>query len=332
MPQLNRQILLVSRPKGPASVDNFRLVETPLAPLADGEVRVRNHYLSLDPYMRGRMNDAKSYAVPQPLNEVMIGGTVGEVVESRNASFAVGDHVVGTLGWQEFGTSDGVGLRKVDAANVPLSAYLGAVGMPGVTAWYGLNRIIAPQAGQTVVVSAASGAVGGVVGQLAKLAGCRAVGIAGGDEKCRYVTDTLGFDACVDYKAGNLWRDLKAATPDGVDGYFENVGGDMLDATLDRMNEFGRIALCGMIAGYDGEPVPLKQPALILRQRLLVQGFIVTEHLDLWPQALAELGGLVAQKKLIYRETIAQGLENAPEAFLGLLKGRNFGKQLVKLI
>ncbi|HTH59382.1 MAG TPA: NADP-dependent oxidoreductase [Paraburkholderia sp.] len=332
MPQTNRQILLVSRPTGAASVDNFRLVETPLAALADGEVRVRNHYLSLDPYMRGRMSDAKSYAAPQPLNEVMIGGTVGEVVESRNAQFAVGDFVVGGFGWQEFGTSNGAGLMKVDVSRVPLSAYLGAVGMPGVTAWYGLNRILEPKAGQTIVVSAASGAVGGVVGQLARLAGARAVGIAGGEDKCRYVTDTLGFDACVDYKAGNLARDLKTATPDGVDGAFENVGGEVLDATLERMNAFGRIAVCGMIAGYDGKPVPLKEPSRILRQRLLVQGFIVTEHLDVWPQALAQLGELVAQKKLLYRETIAQGLENAPEAFLGLLKGRNFGKQLVKLI
>jgi len=332
MPQLNRQILLVSRPTGAASVDHFRLVDTPLAALADGEVRVRNHYLSLDPYMRGRMSDAKSYAPPQPLNEVMIGGTAGEVVESRNPRFAVGDFVVGTLGWQEFGTSDGAGLMKVETSRVPLSAYLGVVGMPGVTAWYGLNRIIAPKAGQTIVVSAASGAVGSVVGQLAKLAGARAVGIAGGADKCRYVTDTLGFDACVDYKAGNLPADLAAATPDGVDGAFENVGGALLDATLERMNPFGRIAICGMIAGYDGQPVPLAQPALILRSRLLVQGFIVTEHLDLWPQALAELGDLVAQKNLLYRETVTQGLENAPEAFLGLLKGRNFGKQLVKLI
>ncbi|TAL94620.1 MAG: NADP-dependent oxidoreductase [Paraburkholderia sp.] len=332
MAEVNRQILLASRPQGAASVDNFRLVETPLKPLADGEVRVRNHYLSLDPYMRGRMNDSKSYAQPQPLDEVMIGGTVGEVVESKHPGFAAGDKVVGMFGWQEFGTSDGRGIQKVDTTHVPLSAYLGPVGMPGVTAWYGLNRIIAPKAGETVVVSAASGAVGSVVGQLAKLAGCRAVGIAGGETKCRYVVETLGFDACVDYKAGNLYKDLKAVTPDGVDGYFENVGGEVLDVTLARMNAFGRIALCGMIAGYDGEPMPLKQPALLLTQRLLVQGFIVSEHMDVWPQALKQLGTLVAQKQLHYRESIAQGLENAPEAFLGMLKGRNFGKQLVKLI
>ncbi|SAL67029.1 alcohol dehydrogenase [Caballeronia udeis] len=329
---INRQILLVSRPQGAASVDNFKLVHTPLEPLADGEVRVRNHFLSLDPYMRGRMDDSKSYAASQPLNEVMIGGTVGEVVESKNPKFAIGDKVVGMYGWQEFGTSDGKGLRKVDDTHIPLSAYLGPVGMPGVTAWLGLNKIIEPKAGETVVVSAASGAVGSVVGQLAKAAGCRAVGIAGGADKCRYVTETLGFDACVDYKAGNLHDDLKAALPNGADGYFENVGGEILDAVLSRMNAFGRIALCGMIASYDGSPMPLKKPALLLTQRLKVQGFIVSESPEVWPEALTQLGGLVAQKKLQYRETIAQGLENAPEAFLGLLKGKNFGKQLVKLI
>lgn len=332
MNTVNRQILLVSRPQGAASADNFRLVETPLAPLADGELRVRNHFLSLDPYMRGRMNDTKSYAVPQPLNEVMIGGTAGEVVESRHPDFAVGEQVVGQFGWQEYGTSTGSGLRKVDTSRVPLSAWLGVAGMPGVTAWVGLNRIIAPKAGETVVVSAASGAVGSVVGQLAKRAGCRAVGIAGGPDKCRYVVDTLGFDACVDYKAGRLADDLATATPDGVDGGFENVGGAVLDATMARMNAFGRIAVCGMIAGYDGVPVPLANPGLILRSRLAMRGFIVFEHPDAWPPALAELGELVATKQLHYRETIAYGLERAPEAFVGLLKGRNFGKQLVQLV
>ncbi len=332
MNTVNCQILLGSRPQGVASADNFRLVETPLAPLADGELRVRNHFLSLDPYMRGRMNDAKSYAAPQPLNEVMIGGTAGEVIESRHPDFAVGEQVVGQFGWQEYGTSTGSGLRKVDTSRVPLSAWLGVAGMPGVTAWVGLNRIIAPKAGETVVVSAASGAVGSVVGQLAKRAGCRAVGIAGGPDKCRYVVDTLGFDACVDYKAGRLTDDLAAATPDGVDGCFENVGGAVLDATMARMNAFGRIAVCGMIAGYDGVPVPLANPGLILRSRLTMRGFIVFEHPDAWSPALAELGELVATKQLHYRETIAYGLERAPEAFVGLLKGRNFGKQLVQLV
>jgi NADPH-dependent curcumin reductase CurA len=332
MTQINRQLVLASRPEGAATPDNFRLVETPLAPLAEGQFRVRNHYLSLDPYMRGRMNDSKSYAAPQPLDEVMIGGTVGEVVESKHPKFAAGDKVVAMFGWQEYGTSDGTGVRKVDDTHVRLSAYLGSVGMPGVTAWYGLNKIIAPKAGETVVVSAASGAVGSVVGQLAKLAGARAVGIAGGADKCRYVVEHLGFDACVDYKAGKLYQDLKAVTPEGVDGYFENVGGEVLDVVLARMSAFGRIALCGMIASYDGQPLPLKHPALMLTQRLLVQGFIVSEHPDVWPEALTQLGTLVAQKRLHYRETIAQGLEHAPEAFIGLLKGKNFGKQLVKLI
>jgi NADPH-dependent curcumin reductase CurA len=329
---MNRRVLLVSRPQGAMTADNFQLVATPLEPLADGQFRVRNHWLSIDPYMRGRMNETKSYAAPQPLGEVMIGATAGEVVESRNTRFAVGDKVTGVFGWQEFGTSDGIGVTKVDDTAIPLSAYLGVAGMPGVTAWYGLNEIIAPQAGQTIVVSAASGAVGSVVGQLAKLAGCRAVGIAGGAEKCRYVTQTLGFDTCVDYKAGRLQEDLEAATPEGVDGCFENVGGASLDATLTRMNPFGRIALCGMIVGYDGAPQPLRQPALILTMRLTLQGFIVTEHLDIWPRALAELASLVAQKKLTYRESVMEGLEHAPDALMGLLKGRNFGKQLVKLI
>lgn len=331
MTQTNRRIVLVSRPQGPISHENFRLEETPLAALAEGQFRVRNRYLSIDPYMRGRMNDAKSYAEPVALGDVMIGGTAGEVVESKHRAFAVGDKVTGVFGWQDYGISDGTGVRKVDDARVPLSAYLGVAGMPGVTAWYGLNKIIAPRAGQTVVVSAASGAVGSCVGQLAKLAGCRAVGIAGGAEKCRYVVDELGFDACVDYKAGDLYGALKAATPDGVDGCFENVGGEVLDATLARMNPFGRIALCGMIAGYDGQPMPLKAPAIILTMRLLVQGFIVTEHLDLWPEALGTLVALVAQGKLRYRESVVDGLEHAPDALIGLLQGENFGKQIVKI-
>lgn len=333
MTEINRQILLVSRPQGAATVDNFRLVEAPLAPLADGEFRVRNHYLSLDPYMRGRMNDSQSYAAPQPLDEVMIGGTAGEVVESKHPSFAVGDKVTGMFGWQEFATSDGRGVMKVDDTHVPLSAYLGAVGMPGVTAWYGLHAIIAPKAGEeTVVVSAASGAVGSVVGQLAKLAGCRAVGIAGGQEKCRYVVETLGFDACVDYKAGSLREDMEKATPDGVDGCFENVGGVVFDTTLARMNAHGRIAVCGMISRYDPNHAALSNAGAILTQRLSVRGFIVYEHLDVWPEALRQLGELVAQKKLHYRETVVDGLASAPQAFLGMLKGHNFGKQIVKLI
>ena len=335
----NPQIHLVSRPTGEASLDNFKLVEAELPELKDGQVLVRNHFMSLDPYMRGRMNDAKSYAVPQPLNAVMQGGTVGEVVASKNEHYKVGDKVVGFGGWQHYSVADaatpGV-LRKVDTTHIPLSAYLGAVGMPGVTAWYGLTQICKPMPGQTIVVSAASGAVGSAVGQLAKARGCRAVGIAGGADKCAYVVNELGFDACVDYKAHPdpkaLYEALKAATPDGVDGCFENVGGAVFDAVLARMNAFGRIALCGMISGYDGEPIPLKNPQLLLMSRLTIEGFIVSEHMQFWSEALKELGTMVATGKLKYRESVAPGLAAAPEAFLGLLKGRNFGKQVVKLV
>ncbi|MGV3571109.1 MAG: NADP-dependent oxidoreductase [Ramlibacter sp.] len=337
MPQ-NKQIHLDNRPQGEASASNFKLVTAETPPLQDGQVLVRHRFLSLDPYMRGRMNDAKSYAAPQPLGQVMQGGTVGEVAESRNPKFQPGDQVVGFGGWQEYSVVDGNQpgvLRKVDTTHVPLSHYLGAVGMPGVTAWYGLVKIIEPKEGQTIVVSAASGAVGSALGALAKARGCRAVGIAGGPDKCRYVTEELGFDACVDYKqhkdAHSLSKALKEACPQGVDGYFENVGGMVMDAVMLRMNAFGRIALCGMIAGYDGQPIPMSYPQLLLTNRLLLQGFIVSEHMDVWPQALQELGTLVGTGKLRPRESVAEGIESAPQAFLGMLKGKNFGKQLVKV-
>ena len=335
----NRQILLDNRPQGEATLANFKLVTTETPALQDGQVLVRHHYLSLDPYMRGRMNESKSYAASQPLGEVMIGGTVGEVVESRNAKYAVGDKVVGMGGWQEYSVVDANApgaLRKVDTTHVPLSHYLGAVGMPGVTAWYGLNRIIAPKVGQTLTVTAASGAVGSAFGALAKARGCRVVGVAGGPDKCRYVTDELGFDACIDHRQHgdlkSMSTALKEACPDGIDGHFENVGGTILDAVLLRANAFARIALCGMIAGYDGQPLPMANPALLLINRIRLEGFIVSEHMDVWPEALAELGQLVATGRLRPRETIAQGIEAAPQAFLGLLKGKNFGKQLVKMI
>lgn len=335
----NQQILLDNRPQGEATESNFRLVTAEVPALQDGQVLVRHHYLSLDPYMRGRMNDSKSYADAQPLGEVMIGGTVGEVVESRNPKFAQGDQVVGMGGWQEYSVVDGDApgmLRKVDTTHVPLSHYLGAVGMPGVTAWYGLVKIIAPKAGETVVVSAATGAVGSAFAALAKARGCRVVGIAGGPDKCRYATEELGFDVCIDYREHGdikaMSRALKEACPDGIDGYFENVGGYILDAVLLRANAFARVAVCGMIAGYDGQPLPLQNPALILINRMKIEGFIVSEHMEVWPEALKELGTLVGSGKLRPRETVAQGLAAAPAAFLGLLKGRNFGKQLVKLI
>ena len=337
MPQ-NKQILLDNRPQGEASASNFKLVTAETPALKDGEVLVKHHFLSLDPYMRGRMNDSKSYAAPQALGQVFQGGTVGEVVESRNPKYQPGDKVVGFGGWQEYSVvaADQPGaLKKVDTTHVPLSHYLGAVGMPGVTAWYGLVKIIEPKEGQTVVVSAASGAVGSALGALARQRGCRAVGIAGGPDKCRYVTEELGFDACVDYKehqdAGSLSKAIKQACPQGIDCYFENVGGMVMDSVMLRMNAHGRIALCGMIAGYDGQPIPLSYPQLLLTNRLKLQGFIVSEHMEVWPEALKELGTLVGTGKLRPRESVAQGLEAAPEAFLGMLKGRNFGKQLVKV-
>jgi len=335
----NKQIHLDNRPEGEAIASNFKLVTAQTPELKDNQVLVRHHYMSLDPYMRGRMNDSKSYAQPQPLGETMQGGTVGEVVESKHPKYAVGDKVVGFGGWQEYSVVDASqpgALKKVDTTHVPLSHYLGAVGMPGVTAWYGLVKIIAPKAGETLVVTAASGAVGSAFGALAKARGCRVVGIAGGADKCRYVTDELGFDACIDYRQHpdlkSMSAALKEACPDGIDGYFENVGGYIFDAVLLRANAFARVALCGMIAGYDGQPLPLANPALILINRMKIEGFIVSEHMEVWPEALAELGTLVATGKLKPRESIAQGIESAPEAFLGLLKGKNFGKQLVKLI
>jgi NADPH-dependent curcumin reductase len=335
----NLQIVLDTRPQGEATESNFRLVSTDTPALAEGQVLVRHHFLSLDPYMRGRMNESKSYAQPQPLGEVMIGGTVGEVVESRHPKFAAGDSVVGMGGWQQYSVVDGNAfgmLRKVSTTHVPLSHYLGAVGMPGVTAWYGLVKIINPKAGETLVVSAATGAVGSAFGALAKARGCRVVGIAGGPDKCAYAVNELGFDACVDYREHadylSLSKALKQACPKGIDGYFENVGGMVLDAVLLRTNAFARIAVCGMIAGYNGAPLPLVNPALILVNRIKIEGFIVSEHMEVWPEALGELGQLVGSGTLRPRESVAQGLESAPAAFLGLLKGKNFGKQLVKLI
>ena len=336
---INQQILLDNRPTGEAQASNFKLVQSETPALSDGQVLVRHHFMSLDPYMRGRMNDAKSYAQPQPLGAVMQGGTAGEVIESRHPKFSVGDKVVGFGGWQQYSVVDATqpgSLKKVDTTHVPLSHYLGAVGMPGVTAWYGLVKIIAPKAGETLVITAASGAVGSAFGALAKARGCRVVGLAGGADKCKYVTDELGFDACIDYRqhpdAKSMSLALKEACPKGIDGYFENVGGYIFDAVLSRTNAFARIAMCGMIAGYDGQPLPLANPSLILINRLKVEGFIVSEHMEVWPEALAELGALVGSGKLRPRQSVAQGIEAAPEAFLGLLKGRNFGKQLVKLI
>jgi len=328
----NKRVVLASRPTGWVTEGNFRVESVEVPKPKNGEVLVKNLWLSLDPYMRGRMNDVKSYAAKQELDQVMVGQTVGQIVESKNDRFKPGDHVLTPFGWQQYGVSDGKGLNKIDASRVPAQAYLGVLRMPGVTAWVGLLDICQPKDGETVVVSAASGAVGSVVGQIAKIKGCRAVGLAGGKAKCDYVVKELGFDACVDYKAGRLNDDLKAAVPNGIDCYFENVGGEILDMELRRMNAFSRIAVCGLISQYNAtDPYGVKTFQSILTNRIKVQGFIVSDRMELWPKALADLSGWVAGGKIKYRETVTQGIENAPEAFIGLLKGENFGKQLVKL-
>jgi NADPH-dependent curcumin reductase len=329
----NIQVQLASRPTGWVEESNFRIVESPIPKPGPGQLLVKNLWLSLDPYMRGRMSDAKSYATPVQIGEVMVGGVVGEVVESNHPKFKAGDYVVGPLGWQLYAVSNGEGLAKVDPKLVPLSYYLGVAGMPGATAWVGLLEHCQPKVGETVAVTAASGAVGSVVGQLAKLQGCRAVGIAGGKTKCDYVVKELGFDACVDYKAGNLQDDLKAATPEGIDCYFENVGGELMDAVLRRLNPFSRMALCGLISDYNTtEPYGVKMIRSVLVNRVNIRGFIVSDRQDLYMRAVGQLAKLVAQGKIKYRETVAEGLRNAPAAFIGMLKGANFGKQLVKLV
>ena len=328
----NIQVQLANRPTGPVEESNFRIVELDVPKPAHGEILVKNLWLSLDPYMRGRMSAAKSYAKGVEIGEVMTGGTVGQVVESNHPKFKVGDHVVGSLGWQLYAVSHGEGLTVIDPNVVPLSAYLGVCGMPGATAWIGLLEYCAPKAGETVLVSAASGAVGGVVGQLAKLQGCRAVGIAGGPKKCAYAIKELGFDACVDYKAGNLIDDLKAACPNGVDNHFENVGGEVMDAAFRVLNPFSRVALCGLISDYSAtEPYGTKMIRSLLVNRVRLQGFIVFDRQDLYFRAVSQLVKLVSERKIKYHETVAEGIHSAPKAFMGLLKGDNLGKQLVKL-
>ena len=311
---------------------NFRIVETPVPAPGPGEVLVRHTFLSLDPYMRGRLSDAKSYAKPQELGAVMGGGTVGIVEASNNPRFKTGDAVVGMGGWQRYAVSDGAMLRVVDAKAVPIQAYLGPLGMPGVTAWYGLNRIIAPKAGETVLVSAATGAVGSVVGQLAKLAGARTVGVAGGPEKCAYAIKELGYDACVDHKSPNFAAQLTVAFPNGIDGLFENVGGEPFQLAMGRINDFARIAICGLIASYEGALTNLPDMRIFLIKRFKMEGFIVSDHMELWPKAIGELVSLAAAKKLTWRETIREGLENTPQALIDLLHGQNFGKMLVRVV
>ena len=326
----NKAWTLASRPSGPVTEHNFKLVEREAPRPKDGEVLVKNHWLSLDPYMRFRMDDVKSYAPSVQIGEVMVGQTAGEVVESKHPAFKPGDKVL-AAGWQLYSCMKGEELARVPAGDAPLSYYLGLLGMPGLTAYFGMKEIGAPKPGETVVVSAASGAVGGVVGQLAKIAGCRAVGVAGGRQKCDYVVKELGFDACVDYKAGNLLRDLKEACPRGADVYFDNVGGEVLETMLRLMNLRSRIVVCGRIAERD-EAYCHKNLGVLIGNRVKMQGMIVFDWKDRYPEGVQALAGHLAQGKLKYRESVVEGIENAPKGFLALLTGGNFGKQLVKLV
>lgn len=327
----NKAWTLASRPSGWVIEDNFKLIESAVPQPKDGEVLVKNQWLSLDPYMRGRMNDVKSYVSPVQIGEVMVGQTAGKVVESKHSGFKPGDTVI-AAGWQLYSCMKGDEVSKVDASRVPLSYYLGVLGMPGMTAYFGLTEIGALKAGETLVVSAASGAVGSVAGQLAKIAGCRVVGIAGGPKKCNYVVKDLGFDACIDYKAGNLYRDLRVACTEGVDVLFENVGGDILDTSLRMMNLHSRVILCGLISEYNStEPYAYKSLGAVLVNRVRMQGMIVFDWKDRYGDGVQALSGYLAHGKLKYRESVVEGIENAPKGFIALLEGGNFGKQLVKL-
>ena len=329
---MNRQVLLASRPQGWVSEENFRIVDAPMPKPGPGEVLVKNEWLSLDPYMRGRMNEAKSYTPPVAIGEVMVGQTVGEVLESQDAAFKPGDKVLSPLGWQLFGAAKAKTLRKIDVVRAPATYYLGILGMPGMTAWFGLNEIGRPKAGETLVVSAASGAVGSVVGQLAKIMGCRVVGIAGGKAKCDYVIEELGFDDCVDHRSDDVGGRMRAACPNGIDVDFENVGGALLDTLLPMMNRFSRIVICGLVAEYNAaEPYGYKKLRSILVNRIRMQGMLVFDFADRYDEAIKALGGYLAAGKLKYRESIVEGLDNAPRGLIALLKGENVGKQLVRL-
>jgi NADPH-dependent curcumin reductase CurA len=334
MADMNRRVLLKSRPQGEPTQANFDVVDAPLAEPKDGEYLSRTIWLSLDPYMRGRMSEAKGYAANVQLGDPMVGGTVGQVVKSRHPKFKEGDFVLEYSGWQSHAVSAGTMSMKLDPQAAPLSAALSVLGMPGQTAWWGLMQIGKPKAGETVVVSAASGAVGSVVGQLAKLHGCRAVGIAGGKDKCDYVTKELGFDACIDYKAagGDLFKAIREACPKGIDVYFENVGGAVQSAVLPQLNDFARVPLCGLISQYnDVQAGAGPDWRLLLIKRALVKGFIVSDHFAEMHGFWQEVPQAVKAGKIKYREDIVKGLDKAPDAFIGLLKGRNFGKLLVQV-
>ena len=333
MPSISaRQVILKSRPVGAPKPSDFEVVEVPVPAPGDGEILTRTVYLSLDPYMRGRISGVKSYAKGVDPGEPMVGGTVAEVIESKHPALKPGDFVQTQDGWRTHGVSKGAHARTLDPSQAPISTALGVLGMPGMTAYVGLLDIGQPKAGETVVVSAASGAVGAVVGQIAKLKGCRVVGIAGAKDKCDYVVSELGFDACVNYKAGDVLAGLRAACPQGIDVYFENVGGDITEAVVQLLNPFARIPLCGLISMYNATaPAPGPSWRALLTNRVLVKGFIVSDHLDRMPAFLADVGAWVRDGRIKYREDVVDGLEAAPRALIGLLRGENFGKLLVRV-
>lgn len=329
----NRQVIFERHPHGMPDSGCFKLKYSTLDPLETGQVRVRNHYLSLDPYIRMRMEKTDSYAPVMAIGEVMVGRTAGRVVESRDPNFSEGEWVVGRLGWQDYSTVKGNELQRINPELAPVSAYLGSLGSTGVTAWVGLIHIAALKEGDTVLVSAASGAVGSVVGQLARRRKCHVVGIAGGKKKCSIVRERFGFDHCIDYKAEDFDEQLAASAQQGFDVYYDNVGGSILDKTIPYMKNFGRIPLCGLVSQYNtNEPYGVKNMRDVFNKRLTIRGFVISDHKDIWPQADAELKAAYLAGELVYEETIHDGLENAPASFIGMLKGGNIGKQLIRIV
>jgi NADPH-dependent curcumin reductase CurA len=334
----NRQLILAERPKGAPDANTLRLIESPLPVPASGQMLLRTEYLSLDPYMRGRMSDAPSYAAPVEIGGVMVGGTVARVVTSNVEGFAAGDWVLSYNGWQDYALSDGKGVTNLGQSPAHPSWALGILGMPGFTAWAGLKQIGAPKPGETIAVAAATGPVGATVGQIGKLSGCRVVGIAGGPDKCAYAVSELGFDACIDHKAPDFADQLSKASPDGIDIYFENVGGKVLDAVIPLLNPHARVPVCGLVSQYNATELPAGPDRMnwlmgqILRKKIRMQGFIIFDTFGhLYPEFAREMGGWIASDKIKYREEIIDGLENAPEAFIGLLTGKNFGKRVIRV-
>ena len=337
-PDINRQWRLAERPAGEPTSDTLRFAETPVPTVGENQVLLRTVFLSLDPYMRGRMSDAPSYAAPVAVGGVMVGGTVSRVVESRIPAFAKGDWVLSYSGWQDYAVSDGRGLTNLGASPPHPSWALGVLGMPGFTAWAGLTIIGQPKAGETIVVAAATGPVGATVGQIGKLLGCRVVGVAGGADKCAFAVDTLGFDACVDHRAADLPERLAAAAPKGIDVYFENVGGAVFDAVLPLLNTRARIPLCGLVSQYNSTRLPSGPDRTgwlmgeFLHKRITVQGFIVFDDFGpRYPEFAAAMRDWIAAGKIVYREDVVDGLENAPQSFVGMLRGDNFGKRVIRV-